>query len=150
MKRIVLFAVVACFTLLVSSCGLMMHHKRMHGKMQCDVRRDVLYTCDCGPQCTCKTVSAKAGKCTCGKELKWGHLVKVEGDEALLCTCMEGCKCDIDPNDPTKCGCGNKLKRVSLKGTGIYFCNCGGSCQCKVASGEAGQCRCGMMLKKSE
>ena len=28
------------------------------------------YACACGPGCTCGTISQKAGKCTCGKEMK--------------------------------------------------------------------------------
>jgi hypothetical protein len=28
------------------------------------------YTCACGPDCPCKTISQKPGKCGCGKELK--------------------------------------------------------------------------------
>ncbi|OGW28431.1 MAG: hypothetical protein A2X59_00495 [Nitrospirae bacterium GWC2_42_7] len=111
-------------------------------------RSDVLYTCDCGPECKCNSMSTKPGNCTCGKPMKWGHVVKTEGDEALLCTCAEGCKCAIDPNDPSKCGCGKPIKRVNLKGTGIHFCNCGGSCMCNTVSDKPGKCRCGMDLKK--
>jgi hypothetical protein len=28
------------------------------------------YTCACGPDCKCDTISQKPGKCTCGKEMK--------------------------------------------------------------------------------
>jgi len=80
--------------------------------------------------------------------MKWGHVLKIEGEEALLCTCAEGCKCSLDPKDPTKCGCGQPVKRVSLKGAGIYFCNCGGSCMCNTVSNSPGKCKCGMDLKK--
>ena len=112
-----------------------------------EVRTDVLYTCNCGPDCHCNSVSTTPGNCTCGKPLAWGHLVRVEGDEALLCTCKEGCKCQIDPQDKTRCGCGNPIKHVSLKGTGLYFCNCGGACACNTVSAQPGTCRCGMPLK---
>lgn len=115
---------------------------------QAETRQDVLYTCNCGPQCACKTVSTQPGKCACGMALTWGHLLKVEGNEAILCTCKEGCHCKLDPNDPSKCGCGNPVKRVSLQGTGLYFCNCGGSCFCNTVSATPGPCKCGMMLKK--
>ena len=112
-------------------------------------RKDVLYTCNCGPECKCNTVSTKPGNCACGQPMKWGHVVKVEGNEALLCTCKEGCKCrGLDPKDPIKCTCGGPVKRVSLKGTGIYFCNCGGSCMCNTVSDSPGKCKCGMELKK--
>jgi hypothetical protein len=110
-------------------------------------RQDVLYACNCGDSCKCMSVNTKAGNCACGKEMKWHHVVKVEGDEALLCSCKEGCACQIDPKDATKCSCGQPLKRVSLKGTGINFCNCGGSCFCNTASDQPGKCRCGMELK---
>jgi len=111
-------------------------------------RGDILYYCDCGPDCHCNSVSTKPGNCKCNKPMKWGHVIKIEGDEAIVCTCAEGCKCSIDANDPTKCGCGNKVKRLSLKGTGIYFCNCGGSCHCNTVSDKPGKCKCGMDLKK--
>ena len=112
-------------------------------------RKDVLYTCNCGPECKCNTVSTKPGNCACGQPMKWGHVVKIEGNEALLCTCKEGCKCSgLDPKDPAKCACGSPVKRVSLKGTGIYFCNCGGSCTCNTVSDSPGKCKCGMELKK--
>lgn len=150
---------------LLSGCGpCMMRHKacgegcRMQGMQpaaatapaETAARSDVLYSCNCGPACKCNSVSVKPGNCACGKPLAWGHLVRVEGDEALLCTCKEGCQCRIDPNDPTKCGCGNPIKRVSLKGSGLYFCNCGGSCGCNTVSAQPAACRCGMQLKKVE
>ncbi len=114
-----------------------------------DVRTDVVYTCDCGPQCQCNAVGTEAGKCACGKPLKWGHVLRVEGNDALLCQCAEGCRCaGLDPNDSTKCACGNAVKRVNLEGTGVHFCNCGGACTCNTVSDHAEQCKCGMELKK--
>jgi hypothetical protein len=83
--------------------------------------------------------------------MKWGHVIRVEGDEAILCQCHEGCKCGgLDPKDPTKCMCGNPVKRISLKGTGLYFCNCGGACSCNTVSATPSKCRCGMDLKKAD
>jgi len=115
-----------------------------------DERHDVLYSCDCGPECQCNTVSTKPGKCACGVDLKWGHVLKIEGNDAILCQCGEGCKCGgLDAKDPTKCLCGTAVKRVSLEGTGINFCNCGGSCHCNTVSEKAGDCMCGMKLKQS-
>lgn len=110
---------------------------------------DQLFVCSCGPECACTTVSVKAGTCACGKALKAVHALKVEGDEALVCTCDSGCTCKLDPADATKCGCGKPVRRVSLKGTGIYFCNCGGSCACNTFAAKPGKCGCGMALKKS-
>ena len=82
--------------------------------------------------------------------MKWGHVIKIEGDEAILCQCEEGCKCELSKDDPSKCACGNQVKRVKLAGTGIHFCNCGGSCVCNTVSDQPGDCKCGMPLKKVE
>lgn len=118
-------------------------------EVQQEERRDILYICNCGPQCNCNTVSTKPGNCACGAPLKWGHVIKVEGNEAILCQCKEGCACDLAQKDLSRCGCGMAVKRVSLEGTGIYFCNCGGSCYCNTVSDQPGRCRCGMNLKKA-
>lgn len=114
------------------------------------VRHDVLYVCDCGPDCQCTSVSTKPGKCSCGKDLKAARSLKVEQDAAWLCPCGLDCKCALDPNDATKCGCGKPVRKVSLKGSGIYFCNCGGSCACNTFMDQPGQCKCGMALKRAE
>ncbi len=111
-------------------------------------RMDVLYTCACGADCDCNSVSKTPGNCRCGKPMAWGHVVKVEGNEALLCNCAEGCTCKQDAANPTQCACGKQLKRVNLDGTGMFFCNCGGSCACNTIAAEAGQCKCGMPLKQ--
>lgn len=172
--RTIYWLLAALLVLLVSGCGPCMMHrkhcgdgcpKQMGQTPPCmkmgqagapgmmmpaakAMRKDLLYSCNCGPECKCGSVGVTAGNCACGKPMAWGHLVRVEGDEALLCTCKEGCQCRIDPNDPTKCGCGNPIKRVSLKGSGLYFCNCGGACACNTVSAQPGECRCGMPLKK--
>lgn len=84
----------------------------------------------------------------CGKALRWTHVVKVEGSEALLCTCDEGCACNLAPQHPAQCSCGKPVKRVSLAGSGLYFCNCRGSCHCNTVSAAPGSCRCGMPLQQ--
>lgn len=111
-------------------------------------RADVLYACDCGNGCSCNSLSKEPGNCACGKPLRWYHVVKVEQDEALLCGCEKGCNCKLDAQDPAKCACGKPIKRVSLKGSGLYFCNCGGSCTCNTVKTVPGECRCGMQLKQ--
>jgi len=113
------------------------------------VRNDVLYVCACGPECECGSVSAEAGTCTCGTELAPVHMVKVEGNEALLCTCGGDCTCEINADDETKCACGSDVRRVSFEGSGLYYCNCGGSCTCNFVSTEPGTCACGMELVTS-
>lgn len=114
-----------------------------------EARHDVLYTCGCGSKCGCQTASLTPGKCGCGKPLIWGHVVKVEGNDALVCSCKENCTCKVDEKEPAKCTCGHELKRVSLAGTGVYFCNCGGSCTCNHLSDKPGKCHCGMELKQA-
>jgi len=111
-------------------------------------RTDVLFTCACGPECSCPTASVKPGQCKCAKPLAWGHIVKMEGADAFVCSCKEGCTCKLDPKDATKCGCGEKLKKVSLKGTGLYACACGPTCPCNTVSSKAGKCGCGKDLVK--
>ena len=110
----------------------------------------VIYWCNCGPECTCNSVSTKPGKCSCGKEMVGGHVVFTEGNTALVCTCGPTCSCAIDPNDHTKCGCGKPIKKINLQGTGLYFCNCGGSCGCNTVSDKPGTCKCGMPLNQAK
>jgi hypothetical protein len=110
-----------------------------------EVRHDQLYVCAC-EDCDCGAAATTPGSCGCGTEMAESHLLKVEGNEALVCSCGSGCSCDLDAEDETKCSCGSEVKRVSLEGTGVYYCNCGGSCTCKYAAAEAGKCACGMDL----
>ena len=113
-------------------------------------RHDVLYTCSCGQNCDCKTASTKPGKCDCGRPLKWGRVLKIRKNEAILCQCGEGCRCyGVDPQYPARCTCGVLTKQVSLVGTGIYFCNCGGACFCNHVSGSPGKCDCSYELIKA-
>jgi hypothetical protein len=80
-----------------------------------------------------------------------GHVIFVEGNTALACTCGPECSCAIDPNDHGKCGCGKPVKKIDLKGTGLYFCNCGGACACGSISDKPGSCRsCGMELHQAK
>jgi len=122
----------------------------VHGGETGHDRKDLIYSCACGSECDCNTVSTKPGKCSCGKDLEAGHVVKIEGDTALVCTCGADCECSLDAEDPTKCACGKDIKKVNLAGTGMHFCNCGGDCTCNTVSEEPGDCKCGMKLKKAE
>lgn len=142
MRRFALVGIVAAAALAAIGFGLVSADET--------ARHDVLYTCACGPDCTCGSVGVRAGSCSCGKPMAWGHVVKIEDSDALVCTCDEGCSCKIHPDDPTRCGCGKPLKRVSLKGTGLYFCSCGGSCTCNHVSDQPGECGCGMKLEQAE
>ncbi len=155
MKRIVMFLLVGCLVGLLSGCAVKpqqagegkMMASNQQGK-QVQQRHDVLYTCNCGAGCTCNTTKTSPGVCRCGAPLKWGHILKIEDNEAILCQCDEGCTCALNRQDQGKCTCGKPVKRVNLKGTGLYFCNCGGSCMCNTVSDQPGKCGCGMDLKK--
>lgn len=145
--RILLIISVFALAGIVGCAG---HHRRHHGKMGGHGKHNVLHTCACGPQCQCGAASIEPGKCGCGKDLVPGHVLRVEGTEALVCQCGRECMCKLNPKDSTKCGCGKPVKRVNLEGKGIHFCNCGGSCGCNYLSNESMKCKCGMNLKKAE
>jgi hypothetical protein len=113
-------------------------------------KASALYACNCGPDCKCNTVSIKTGNCSCSKELTGFHVLGVNGDQALLCQCDVGCTCKMNKTNATECGCGKPVKRVSLKGTGVYFCNCGNACRCNTFADAPGKCSCGMDLKLAE
>jgi hypothetical protein len=150
MKQINALSLIFFITLLIAGPAWASSDHSGHASEGEGARQDVLYTCNCGAECNCNTVSTQPGKCKCGVEMKWGHVLKIEGNEAILCQCGEGCKCGgLDAKDPTKCVCGMPVKRVNLEGTGVYFCNCGGSCYCNTVSDKPGKCRCGMELKSS-
>jgi len=110
---------------------------------------NILYVCDCGPDCECESVSTEPGDCSCGKVLKGMHGLKVEGTTAILCTCGTSCECELSETDPGLCNCGEPVRKVELEGTGIYFCNCGGACTCNTFSDRPGNCKCGMALKRA-
>jgi hypothetical protein len=111
-----------------------------------EVRHDVVYVCNCGPDCTCGAVSTEAGPCSCGTELTAGRVIKVEDTDAILCACEGDCSCQVSVDDESTCSCGTDVRRVSLEGSGLYYCNCGGSCTCNHVSAEPGTCSCGMEL----
>ncbi len=158
MRTVSTLGVVAVFValgLVFSGCVTTGERLPCHGDGPCPMhvdaeKGDSIYTCECGPQCACKTVSKTPGTCSCGRALVPGHVVKVEGTEALVCRCGADCTCKLDPNDPGTCGCGKAVKRVDLQGAGLYFCNCGGSCFCNTVSDKPGRCKCGMELKKAD
>ena len=112
-------------------------------------RNDVLYTCSLGNECMHHSVSTQTGKCVCGAPLKWGHVLRVQGNVAVLCRCAKDCNCSgLDMKNPAHCGCGSKVHLTHLKDKKVYFCNCGGGCFCNHVSKKPGKCKCGMHLKK--
>lgn len=92
------FLVGACAALLAAGCILIQPAYAADAQ-----RHDVLYSCSQGK---CSTASIKPGNCACGLPMKWGHVIKVEGNEAILCQCGEGCKCSgLDPKKTGTCVC---------------------------------------------
>lgn len=89
---------------------------------------DSVFVCMCGESCECKTMSRKAGNCTCGKAMGKGVVSKVEGDKAVVkvdgkelnsitkakytCACGDGCSCGTISQKPGKCTCGTEMKKV--------------------------------------
>ncbi|MBF0516244.1 MAG: hypothetical protein HQK97_03860 [Nitrospirae bacterium] len=142
-----LFVYLSLFLVLALSSGVAYAEGKKKGKHM-PKASSILYVCNCGDNCTCNTVSTKPGKCKCGTKLVAMHVVKIEGDEALLCTCGKGCTCKLDKDDPTKCGCGKPVKRVNIKG--MYVCGCPDGCACNTVSDKPGKCKCGTELKKVE
>jgi len=83
---------------------------------------DEIYVCGCGAGCPCGTISKKAGKCTCNKDLVKTSVAKVEEGEAYVM--VNG-------------------KEQAFKTTGKFQCNCGVKCDCDTISQKAGKCFCG-------
>jgi len=85
-----------------------------------------LYVCNCGKGCDCDTMSLKKGKCTCGKAMVKGTVLKLEDGKALIKTAKE--------------------ERL-FKTVGVYACACGKGCDCNTISQKAGKCTCGKPMK---
>jgi hypothetical protein len=88
-----------------------------------------IYACGCGAGCSCGTMSNKAGKCGCGKQMVKTSLTKVADGKAYYQ--MNG-------------------KEVSAPTSGKYVCACGAGCPCGTVSQQPGTCGCGKPLKKVE
>ena len=88
---------------------------------------DEVYVCACGEGCPCETISSRQGKCSCGKNLALGKVVKVESDKATISV--------------------NGTER-SFKTTGKYQCACGPKCTCNTISQKPGECGCGKEMSK--
>lgn len=89
---------------------------------------DEIMVCGCGAGCPCGTISKKAGKCTCNKDLVKATVTKVEEGEAYVmvngkeqtfkttgkfqCACGPKCDCDTISQKPGKCGCGKEMEEV--------------------------------------
>ena len=87
---------------------------------------DTVYVCGCGAECKCASVSAKPGKCKCGKDLVKTTVAKVDGDQLTV-----------------------KLASGEQAFTAPYKCGCEG-CNCTPAALAPGKCKCGKELVKNE
>lgn len=123
MKKLTIIATVVCMIALVAVA-----FAGMKGKMDLKVG-DEVYACDCGADCPCKTMSRKAGNCTCNKEMVKAKVMKIEGDTVML---------KADKWD----------KERAFKMTGKYACDCGAECKCDTISQNPGKCPCGTEMKK--
>ena len=90
---------------------------------------DTVYVCSCGAGCDCGTVSHKAGKCSCGKDLVKTTITKIENKKLYY---MVG------------------GKELSAPAVGKYVCACGPGCDCGTISQKPGKCSCGRELKKAD
>jgi len=91
---------------------------------------DEVYVCGCGG-CECLTMSKKAGKCGCGKDLvkttidkvaKGKAYVTVDGKTMIFkttgkyaCACGAGCGCGMISQKPEDCACGKPMAAVKSK-----------------------------------
>lgn len=147
MQRRLLFVLTVLLSVALLSGGALAEAKKAKtAKKAAKGAENVLYVCNCGPDCKCNTVATKPGKCTCGADLAPMHILKIEGDTALVCTCGKDCTCKLDPKDPSKCGCGKDVRKVSIKDK--YVCSCPAGCECNTVSDNPGKCKCGADLKK--
>ena len=85
-----------------------------------------VYVCGCGEGCSCLTMSRKAGKCGCGKDLIKTKIDKVAKGKAFVT--VDG-------------------KTLVFSTKGKYVCACGAGCDCDTISQKPGQCSCGKPLK---
>lgn len=90
---------------------------------------DTIYVCNCGKACDCGTMSYKAGKCACGKELVKTTVTKLENGRVYYMV---------------------KGKEFSAPAKGRYICACGSGCGCGTVSQKPGKCACGKPMKKVE
>ena len=139
MKSLTSVLALACSLLLISCTSTTPPTNR--------AKAGAVYLCSCA-DCKCTTVAVKPGKCGCGKDLVAVHPLKLEADTLLACSCSADCTCAPDAKDPSKCGCGKPIRKVALKGSGLYYCGCDGTC-CVTISDKPGKCHCGNDLKKA-
>jgi len=76
---------------------------------------DFISVCKPGKDCgKFETGALNPDGCKCGTEKEPLHVLKIEGEFAVLCQCGGGCACDLNAKNPYLCGCGNPVKVVRL------------------------------------
>jgi len=125
MKKLILMV-----TVLVMAAFVALSFAAAKAKMDLKVG-DQIYACNCGESCPCKTMSRKAGKCTCDNDMVLAKVMSIDGDKVML---------KADSWD----------KERAFKATGKYICACGEGCNCDTISQSPGKCSCGVQMKKVE
>lgn len=76
---------------------------------------DFVTVCKAGKDCgKFDTAVMDAKTCKCGAEADKLHVLKVEGEFAVLCQCGGGCACELNAKNPYLCGCGSPVKVVRI------------------------------------
>lgn len=88
---------------------------------------DELYACNCGKNCSCRSMAKAPGNCTCGQEMVRARVVRSAGDTAILISDAWG---------------GMRTFKI----VGRYSCDCP-DCSCGMVSQEPGKCCCGVEMK---
>lgn len=117
MKKVVQLVM---FLLLVFAVSFAFAEKSPTGKFETKTG-DAIYVCGCGAGCDCGSLSNKAGKCGCGKELVKTTVDKVEKGKVFY---------KVDG------------KEMSAPVQGKYGCGCGDGCDCGSVSQKQGKCSC--------
>jgi len=76
---------------------------------------DFVTVCKTGKQCGKMELAVLNAKdCRCGTYSEKMHVLKVEGDVAVLCQCGGMCACEMSEKNPYLCGCGSPVKVVRI------------------------------------
>lgn len=76
---------------------------------------DFVTVCKTGKKCGKMELGVLNPKdCKCGAYGEKMHVLKVEGEVAVLCQCGGMCSCDLNEKNPYLCGCGSPVKVVRI------------------------------------
>jgi hypothetical protein len=76
---------------------------------------DFVTVCNSGQGCGKFEVASMDPKgCKCGAQSEKLHVLKVEGEVAVLCQCGGMCACELNAKNPYLCGCGSPVKVVRI------------------------------------